>query len=48
MLENLIVSDKMFIDPTKWEEFIKKSKTDEKFHKALSGFLYSYFIQNYQ
>jgi hypothetical protein len=41
MLENLIASEKMFIDPDKWESFLAKAQTDDKFHRALSAFLYS-------
>jgi hypothetical protein len=37
----------MFIDPDRWESFLVKGKTDEKFHRALSAFLYSYFIEHY-
>jgi hypothetical protein len=48
MLESLIGSEKMFIDPDRWESFLSKAQNDEKFHRALSAFLYSYFIQNYQ
>ena len=47
-LQNMMVSDKMFIDPDRWQNFLQRSKKDPKFHKALSAFLYSYFIQNYQ
>jgi hypothetical protein len=38
----------MFIDPGRWESFLAQSQSDDKFHRALSAFLYSYFIQNYQ
>jgi hypothetical protein len=43
-----MMAEKMFIDPEKWNIFLGKAKSDEKFHKALSAFMYSYFIQNYQ
>lgn len=46
-LEELLYSEKMFINPDKWTEFLERAMEDKHFHKALNVFLYSYFIQNY-
>lgn len=44
----MLNSNKMFVDPNKWDSFLEKAKKDIDFHRALSTFMYSYFIQHYQ
>lgn len=40
-------SERMFINPDKWSSYMERAMGDPLFHKALNGFLYGYFIQNY-
>lgn len=46
-MEELLRSDRMFVNPDKWSEFMDKAMTDEQFHKSLNIFLYTYFITHY-
>ena len=46
-LESLMKSERMFINPDAWNEYMERAMKDPQFQKALNAFMYSYFIQNY-